>query len=343
MASILGPDGLRSPPYTRRMHLHPEPHHILAILAAFDPAVTVTGIHAATNGFVNAVTIVHTDGPSYVVKVPSAPWKPAKEARLHTHFRRIGVPAPQVLAIDESHTVVPFAWMVTECVPGQPWSEVAAELDHATTRDLYHQLGDILGRLHTTTFDAFGEADGPSHALDAGPVHELGEVGPFRTWAQLHDAFVAERLAYLRTTALADLEPAIRRHLNTNRHLIDGRVTPRLLHMDLHQGNIMVENGRITGILDSEESIIGDAAYDLMRTELAHFQETPPAWQAAFRQGYETHLPIADATPELRRYYQVSRSLVWIRSLSAPGRAGQDRRASEAHIRRYLGTLLDAR
>src|SRR5687768_12232242 len=136
------------------MHVHPEQRHIRAIITAFDPAVTVSGIHIATNGFVNAVSIVHTDGPSYVVKVPSALWKPAKEARLHAHFRRIGVPAPQVLAIDETRSVAPFAWMVTECVPGRPWSEVAAELVHATTRDLYQQLGDILGRIHTTTFDA---------------------------------------------------------------------------------------------------------------------------------------------------------------------------------------------
>jgi aminoglycoside phosphotransferase (APT) family kinase protein len=320
----------------------PSPAQVAAVVAALDPTVRVDRVRAATNGFVNAVTIVHTTGPAYVVKAPSASWKPAKEQRLHAHFRKIGVPAPQVLAIDDSQAVVPFTWMITECVPGQPWSEVAGTLDGETTRGLYRQLGDILGRFHTTTFDAFGEAHGSPGAMVAGPVHELGGVGPFATWAGLHDAFVAERLAYLRTTTLADLAPAVETYLTANRSLIEGAVTPRLLHMDLHAGNIMVENGQITGILDCEESIIGDAAYDLMRTELAHFRETPLAWQVAFREGYEAHLPIEPSRPERQRYYEVSRTLVWIRSLSAPGRAGQDRAAMERQIRRYLGTLLDA-
>jgi len=311
-----------------------------AIVAAWNPRVRIEGVTTPAQGYVNAIRVVHTTGPTVVVKAPGAAWQGPKERRLHAHFRAIGVPAPQVLAEGAPGEAVPYSWLVSEYVPGQPWSTVAGSLDLTTMTGLYEQLGDVLGRIHVTTFEAFGDAGAGEGDLRAGPVPELGGIGPFATWRELHDAFVGERLAYLRGTALADLAPAVAAHLEGHRSLIAAPVTPRLLHLDLHGGNIMVANGRITGLLDCEESIVGHNEYDLMRTELAHFRETPPEWEAAFRTAYEAHVPIAPDHRARRRYYEVSRSLVWIRSLSAPGRAGQDRAAAEAHIRRYLGALL---
>ncbi len=33
--------------------------------------------------------------------------------------------------------------------------------------------------------------------------------------------------------------------------------------MDLHRGNVLVVNGRVTGVLDVEEAIVGHNEYDL--------------------------------------------------------------------------------
>ena len=310
------------------------------IVATWDPRLRVERITAPPRGYVNEVRVVHTAGPTLVVKALGDTWKGPKEAALHAHFRAIGVPAPQVLVERPGGHGVPYPWLVTEFAPGTPWSQLETGLGLDVVTGLYRQLGDLQGRIHTTVLGGFGDPMAGEDGLVAGPVPEMGGVGPFATWVELHDVFVAHRLDSLRQGPLADLAPGLERYLGEHRHLIAGEVTPRLLHLDLHRGNIMVANGRITALLDGEESISGDSAYDLMRTELAHFQEAPSAWREAFREGYREHLPVGDVDPERDRFYEVSRSLVWIKSLAAPGRAGQDRALAEGQVRRSVGALL---
>ena len=107
----------------------------------------------------------------------------------------------------------------------------------------------------------------------------------------------------------------------------------------------MIHEGRISGILDVEESVIGHNEYDLMRTELANFRGAPPAWEHAFHAAYAGHVTLDAEYPARKAFYDVSRTLVWLESLVAfgdryaRGDTAQDGAAAQAHLRALLHTV----
>lgn len=143
-------------------------------------------------------------------------------------------------------------------------------------------------------------------------------------------------------TGFDDLVGPAQAWFNANQALLNVHVTPRLLHMDLHRGNILIQDGDISGILDVEESIIGHNEYDLMRTELAHLQGQDPAFADAFFTAYGRHVRLDEGYEERRRYYDASRTLVWITSLIRFGngyvRGSQDQ--SHLAARKHLRSLI---
>jgi fructosamine-3-kinase len=160
----------------------------------------------------------------------------------------------------------------------------------------------------------------------------------------MHAHIVETRLRRLRQTAFADLVPGVEAFFARNAPLIAGDLTPRLLHMDLHQGNVMIHAGQVSGILDVEESVIGHNEYDLMRTELANFRGAPPAFARAFHESYADHVLLDEGYAGRKAFYDVSRTLVWLESIVAfgdryaRGDATQDGAAARAHLRSLLHT-----
>lgn len=263
-------------------------------------------------------------------------------------LRGQGVPAPQVLVTDPSRNIPPFAYTLSECLPGLTLSRAYEDMSAAERLDIYRQLGDVQGRMHSLTFNGFGDVMEQDGRVLAGAAQELAEeasganIGPFTTWGGMHRQIVRGRLSFLSRTEFHDLVEPVGRWFGDHEDLLDYPITPRLLHMDLHMSNVLVAEGQITGVLDIEEAIIGHNEYDLMRTELAHFGEGYEALREAFFNGYTAHIAM-DAGHEGRRpLYELSRWLVGLECLvrygdrAAPDLAEETRRA-RAHIQGLLG------
>ncbi len=248
-------------------------------------------------------------------------WKLTKERIVYRLLPCQGVPAPNLLAADFSRRLVPFAYTLCECLPGVTLASAYSDLPDAGKRGVYRQLGDLLGRMHSLTFEGFGDVAEQERKIIAGPAQELAEeaksrnVGPFSSWREMHREIVRGRLAFLSRTEFSDLAGPIAAWFAGHDDLLDDAVTPRLLHMDLHRSNILVSSGQITGIIDVEESVIGHNEYDLMRLALAHFGEGEDALRKAFFQSYQAHITL-DAGYERRwPFYEMSRMLVGLRCL----------------------------
>lgn len=303
------------------------PDQIRAILHHHDPALVLHRAGQPGQGIANETYLIETNRVSFVLKrypAAVASWKPRKEQAVFAHLRQLGLPAPAMVAWDTTHQAVPFAWSLTRQVRGTPWSELMATLDHDTHLHLYRQLGNHLGRLHTTTFAAFGELTG-SHGklvVDATPLSSPAVIsGPYARWVDMHRDIVTLRLRQFPGTMFESLTTPVTDYMDRHEHLIAGHMTPRLLHMDLHHGNILIENGNISALLDVEEAIAGHNEYDLMRTELAHFRNAPPAFEQAFLHAYHQHVPPDQAALQRRLFYETSRMLAWITSLLTHGQA----------------------
>lgn len=327
--------------------MNPNVAHIRALLADYDPRGDLVRISRPRIGISNHVLYLTTTREELVLRIFAdnvASWKPHKELALSTHMASLGIPVPAIRAVDVSGQVAPFAFSLSVRLEGEPWSTMFASLGDAANRVVYATLGNYLGRMHATTFDRFGDVVQAAEGLRVGPAHELDtgargqQLGPFATWREMHDAIVRSRLHLMRGTAFADLVPVAEAYFARHHDEIDGEIVPRLLHMDLHRSNVLVANGAVAGILDVEDAVVGHNEYDLMRTELANFRGQPPAFASAFMEAYGEHVALDSGYARRKEFYDVSRTLVWIRSLIlygdayAGGLASQSCHAAREHL-----------
>lgn len=320
---------------------------IRAILEAFDPRLSLLHVTRPEQGIVNNVLYLGTSDVDFVLKIydeDAEAWKPQKEAAIYARMRQLDIPAPVVFVVDASRSAAPFIYSLSERIEGLVWSDVHGSMDDEQNARLCGQLGHYLGLLHSNTFAQFGDVHGSNGDLVVGPAHEPGEArGPYATWRQMHRGIVNSRLRLMQGTTFEDLLPRIDDYFSRTDGLIDFDVTPRLLHMDLHRGNILIEHDRIRGILDVEESIVGHNEYDLMRTELANFRGQAPGYERAFMHAYTQQVALDEGYLARKTFYDVSRTLAWIGSLvlhsarSSKGRAGQSGQAARTHLMELMG------
>jgi len=320
--------------------MKPDIAHVRVLLAAHDPHGDLVRISRPRTGISNHVLYLTTTREELVLRVFAddvARWKPHKELALSTHMASLGIPVPSIRAVDVSGQGVLFAYSLSARLKGEPWSTVCASLSDAANSAIHITLGDYLGRMHATTFDRFGDVYAAADGLSVGPANELDTgapdqpLGPFATWREMHDAIVRSRLHLMRCTAFEDLIPVAEAYFARHQDEIDVEIVPRLLHMDLHRGNVLVADGQVSGVLDVEDSVVGHNEYDLMRTELANFRGQPPAFARAFMDAYGAHVHLDEDYARRKEFYDVSRTLAWIRSLILSGDAGARGPSSQSH------------
>lgn len=325
----------------------PDIAHIRAILAEYDPHCALLQRARPGSGIANTVLYLTTTREELILRIFAddvGSWKPQKERTIFAHMRSLGIPVPVIHKVDASKRVVPFIYSLSARIEGEPFSRAFSSLSDTANARIYAALGDYLGRMHATIFEQFGDVRATTHGLRVGPAHELivggkgRSPGPFARWREMHDEIVRARLHLMKGTEFEDLIPRIEAYFSRHQDTIDYEITPRLLHMDLHRGNVLVANGEVAGILDVEESIVGHNEYDLMRTELANFRGQAPAFAHAFMRAYGEHVSLDEGYRLRKDFYDVSRTLVWIQSLIlygdtyAKGLASQSHHAARAHL-----------
>jgi aminoglycoside phosphotransferase (APT) family kinase protein len=169
-----------------------------------------------------------------------------QEARLLEYVRAHGLPAPRVYAL---HLGEEFDFLACEFV----------ETDGS--RPARGDMGQVLHALH-----ALPPSAGSLVAQGAGPLAvTLSE-------RLLRRAHVAERLASIDLR----LPPAREIELALSWPAADSR----LLHMDPRPENFLVRAGRVVGLVDWSNALIGDPALELAR--VAEYGELQPEFAAAY-------------------------------------------------------------
>ncbi|WP_129336144.1 aminoglycoside phosphotransferase family protein [Cellulomonas endophytica] len=189
-------------------------------------------------GTVNAVFAL---GDALVVRLPlraaGADDLARERALLPRLAGRLPVAVPRVVAVGAPGEGYPFAWSVQERVPGRP-PEPAEGDDEALAQDLVavvRALRDL------------GLPDGPTafrgrrlDAYDAAVRTALGQLG-----------------------AVVDV-PALTSRWDAALVVPPARAPGTWVHADLLPGNLLVADGRLTGVLDWAAAGLGDPAVDLL-------------------------------------------------------------------------------
>lgn len=200
----------------------------------------------------------------------------AAEPVIYEHYRVAGIPAPEVLACDDSAQDVPRTYMFMAFIP-------SVQLDHASIEEkdknhLYTQLGMYTAAMHRIEGASFGwpQADGTIR----GSEH----------WSEVLLAIADETS---KKAAQIDFMPGVGEKImaifEQNKALFDQIKQPVLVHNDLWAANVLVHGKQgemsIAAVIDGDRSMFADREYEaILNTD-----------SAAFHAGYGRPL---DSSPE---------------------------------------------
>lgn len=187
----------------------------------------------------------------------------AAEPVIYEHYRKAGIPAPEVLACDDSTQDVPRTYMFMAFIP-------SVQLDHASIEEmdknhLYTQLGMYTAKMHRIEGASFGwpQADGTIRGSDH--------------WSEVLLAIADEtRKKAAQIGFMPGVGEKITSIFEQNKALFDQIKQPVLVHNDLWAANVLVhgeqEEWSIAAIIDGDRSMFADREYEaILNTDSAAF------------------------------------------------------------------------
>lgn len=204
------------------------------------------------DGWYNAAYgLILEDGRRCVVKIAPPPSIEimdyekdilASEVRVMRLLKGL-IPLPQLPAADLEGRLVGRPLYIMEWLEGQPLNKCLEALGSESIARVREEVGRIVRTVSSLKGEGFGMVAGPF----------------FATWKE---AFTHLFSAVVRDGERKSVDlpyPLLRKILSEYSDSLEAVVEPRLLHWDLWDGNIFVdEAGRITGIIDFERALYGD-------------------------------------------------------------------------------------
>ncbi len=209
-------------------------------------------------GEVNEVYDVTTQGGNYIIRISRGQGtRFLVEKWALDKSREAGVPAPNMFFVDELEDSGQSLKICVEGkLPGTPWNEIKKTKDPTDEekREIVLQAGELLAKIHSVVPQKFGDLS-------------EGGIGRYDTWEEYmttppHHDEVEQLYKYAEQVDLTkqDVDRVIeilRQHTDIYR-----QITPHLIHGDYGPKHWLVQNGRITGVIDFENCKSGDPMYD---------------------------------------------------------------------------------
>ena len=189
-----------------------------------------------------------------------------QEPQLHELLlAQTNVPVARIVAFDDSHALIDCDYMLMERLPGRPWSEALhVDLDH-----VLQQVGVHLAATHRLTAEQYGY---------------LGAHQPMPPQSSWVDAFAImwhKMIDDIVAVGYYDAAESrmMRQLLDQQLHLFDRPVAASLLHMDIWQQNILVDDaGSVTGLVDWDRALWGDPEIEFAVLDYCGISE-PAFWE----------------------------------------------------------------
>jgi aminoglycoside phosphotransferase (APT) family kinase protein len=197
----------------------------------------------------------------------------AQEPQIHALLRaETAVPVAEILAYDDSRSLLDRDYLLMERLPGQSLTE-AGLAGHQVDRVL-EQVGVCLAQMHALVADRYGYLGAHRPMTPQSTWVEAFAV----MWKKLLDDVVACG-GY--TPEEAD---AFRRLLDVYRPHFDRPASASLLHMDVWSQNILVDTqGRVTGLVDLDRALWGDPEIEFAVLDYCGISE-PAFWRGYGRE-----------------------------------------------------------
>jgi aminoglycoside phosphotransferase (APT) family kinase protein len=231
-------------------------------------------MNSGLSAYMVKVDFTNTSEPSWMIRVMNPENKKIFEremgAILHA-TEKLNVPTPKILKIDSSRKIIPESFYVYDYLEGDTLGQQIDSLSLDEKKSLYANLGQILAKMHQDTRKEAGvllfidqkfkfEPFEIEHSLEEEMYQ--GQAEDFQ-WALDHEF----KEQYM------DLYDDCEQIWKSYGNFIRTTKNPiGFTHNDLLADNLIVNNGKISAIIDWEQGCYGDILYDLARTERGIFR-----------------------------------------------------------------------
>ena len=268
-----------------------------------------------------------TDGRRVVARLASADNAHLLEAGVtwSALLRPRGVPLPAVLASDFHARVIPFPFVLLERLPGVDLGVAYGELTRADKKRIAVEIVRIQGLVHTLPAGRrFGHTTTPDDA-------------PHASWSAVLEALLEASAPELARLELGRAQPLerVRARLEALRPALD-RVAPTPFLDDATTKNVIVDAGRLTGIVDVDELCYGDPLLTVGLTQMSllhagHDLDYTEAWMAV--------LALSSERRELVRLYAALFGVGFLAELGQRFNRDAAPQVDAAVVARLLGQL----
>jgi aminoglycoside phosphotransferase (APT) family kinase protein len=229
-------------------------------------------------------SVALADGRALVLKVAPPPDLPLlgyeqellrTEVDFYARAARAGVPVPSVVGADFARRAIASDYFLMTSIAGLPLAQARRRISRQALRGLRAELGGVVARLADVRGEFFGYA--PPAVKTRAP-----------TWRAAFGAMLARILedAERLGVALPRPAPELAALAAACGPALDQVATPRLVHFDLWDGNVLVDlsgdRPRLAALIDGERAFWGDPLAEL--ASLALFGEIER--DADFLRGY---------------------------------------------------------
>lgn len=180
--------------------------------------------------------------------------------------RQAGVPTPHVLLVEPAeYDGIPIMFCIEEKVPGKALDLLLKEGITSELSKAIHQIGEILGKLHSVRIDGFGylQADAKGQQTSFAEIMLMANERE----AELYEAASLWNVPAQKIATSLEM-------LDTHRELYEFH-TPVLVHGDFGPKHIFVEDDHICGIIDMQDCSGNHPIIDFVNWE-AYYSELIP-------------------------------------------------------------------
>jgi len=216
----------------------------------------VEAVESLTGGFFSRAYAVSAGGREYVVRLNAAAHAAesfAKDDYAWRHFASPDLPIPRVVAIGETDA---DQYAISERVAGRTLMDCSAAERRTALPALLDTL-EVMGNVGVGGSTGYGDWDGGGNARFASWQAFLADIienhpeGYYKDWHRfLRNGFIERDVfetVYERMLQLAEGCPDMR----------------ALIHNDYQFENVIVDGGRVTGVIDWANALYGDPLYDV--------------------------------------------------------------------------------
>jgi len=228
------------------------------------------------------------------IKKDSREFKFEKEKFLFDLLKKkTDLPVPKVIDLDTSKKIIPQDYILLEKLPGELLKKSFSKLSQDQKKKLAYELGLFLAKIQSIHFKTIG------HFKPDKLVKDM-------SWPTFVWGIYTDSLKGIKKGKFLDenLITRISLFIKNNKNLLDVKFKPSLIHSDYNGGNILIHNGKISGIFDMEWSYSGHTEYELSAMNLKLMRTISP-YQRDFFKGYESKIKRRKNHKQFESFYGI--------------------------------------